>query len=319
MRRRGFLAGLLLATSANVVTAQRRGRPAQIGILDPGIPQLFDAFRDGMRSLGYVEGQNINTVLRSAQGRPEDVQPLAAELARLNVDVIVTAGTAPVRAAIEATSSIPIVFAALGDALASGIVTNLFRPGGNLTGLSFLNTEVSSKRLEILVEAVRNVQRIAVFADPTASQSFVEATEQAAKRLGVLPQIINVPRPEALEEAFRAAVGGGAQALNVLASAFFNAHRERLAELAMMHHLPAMYETGEYVRAGGLMAYGPNLADMFRRAASYVDRVLKGATAGDLPVEQPTRFEFLINLKTARALNLTIPPTLLARADEVIE
>ena len=318
MRRRGFLAGLLLATSANVVTAQRRGRPAQIGILDPGIPQLFDAFRDGMRSLGY-EGQNIDTVLRSAQGRPEDVQPLAAELARLNVDVIVTAGTAPVRAAAEATSSIPIVFAALGDALASGIVTNLFRPGGNITGLSFLNTEVSSKRLEILVEAVRNVQRIAVFADPTASQSFVEATEQAAKRVGVLPQIINVPRPEVLEEAFRAAVGGGAQALNVLASAFFNAHRERLAELAMMHHLPAMYETGEYVRAGGLMAYGPNLADMFRRAASYVDRVLKGATAGDLPVEQPTRFEFLINLKTARALNLTIPPTLLARADEVIE
>jgi len=265
------------------------------------------------------EGQNINTVLRSAQGRPEDVQPLAAELARLNVDVIVTAGTAPVRAAAEATSSIPIVFAALGDALASGIVTNLFRPGGNITGLSFLNTEVSSKRLEILVEAVRNVQRIAVFADPTASQSFVEATEQAAKRLGVMPQIINVPRPEVLEEAFRAAVGGGAQALNVLASAFFNAHRERLAELAMMHHLPAMYETGEYVRAGGLMAYGPNLADMFRRAASYVDRVLKGATAGDLPVEQPTRFEFLINLRTARALSLTIPPTLLARADEVIE
>ena len=319
MRRREFLSGLLLATSANVVTAQRRGRPAQIGILDPGIPQLFDAFRDGMRSLGYAEGQNINTVLRSAQGRPEDVQPLAAELARLNVDVIVTAGTAPVRAAAEATSSIPIVFAALGDALASGIVTNLFRPGGNITGLSFLNTEVSSKRLEILVEAVRNVQRIAVFADPTASQSFVEATEQAAKRLGVLPQIINVPRPEVLEEAFRAAVGGGAQALNVLASAFFNAHRERLAELAMMHQLPAMYETGEYVRAGGLMAYGPNLADMFRRAASYVDRLLKGATAGDLPVEQPTRFEFLINLRTAKALGLTIPPTLLARADEVIE
>jgi len=139
MRRRGFLAGLILATTANVVTAQRRS-PAQIGILDPGIPQLFDAFRDGMRSLGYVEGQNINTVLRSAQGRPEDVQPLAAELARLNVDVIVTAGTAPVRAAAEATSSIPIVFAALGDALASGIVTNLFRPGGNITGLSFLNT-----------------------------------------------------------------------------------------------------------------------------------------------------------------------------------
>ena len=319
MKRRGFLAGLLLATTANVVTAQRRGSPPQIGILDPGIPQLFDAFRDGMRSLGYVEGQNINTVLRSAQGRPADVQHLAAELAGLKVDVIVTAGTAPVRAAAEATSSIPIVFAALGDALASGIVTNLFRPGGNLTGLSFLNTEVSSKRLEILVEALPNVQRIAVFADPTASQSFVEATEQAAKRLGVLPQIINVPRPEVLEEAFRAAVGGGAQALNVLASAFFNAHRERLAELAMMHQLPAMYETGEYVRAGGLMAYGPNLADMFRRAASYVDRLLKGATAGDLPVEQPTRFEFLINLRTAKALGLTIPPTLLARADEVIE
>jgi len=318
MRRRGFLAGLILATTANVVTAQRRS-PAQIGILDPGIPQLFDAFRDGMRSLGYVEGQNINTVLRSAQGRPADVQHLAAELAHLKVDVIVTAGTAPVRAAAEATASIPIVFAALGDALASGIVTNLFRPGGNLTGLSFLNTEVSSKRLEILVEAVPNVQRIAVFADPTASLSFVEATEQAAKRLGVLPQIINVPRPEVLEEAFRAAVGGGAQALNVLASAFFNAHRDRLAQLAIVHHLPAMYETGEYVRAGGLMAYGPNLADMFRRAASYVDRLLKGATAGDLPVEQPTRFEFLINLRTAKTLGLTIPPNLLARADEVIE
>jgi putative ABC transport system substrate-binding protein len=237
----------------------------------------------------------------------------------LKVDVIVTAGTLPVRSAAEATATIPIVFAALGDAVRSGLIGSLARPGANLTGLSFLNTEISAKRVELLTQTVPGVEQLAVFADPTASPFFVEATEEAARRLGVRVHVIDVPRVEALEAAFQAAVQGGAQALNVLASAFFNAHRERLTQLAMVHRLPAIYETSEYVHAGGLMAYGPSLTEMFQRAATYVDKILKGAKAGDMPVEQPTKFDLVINLRTAQALGLTIPPTLLTRADEVIE
>jgi putative tryptophan/tyrosine transport system substrate-binding protein len=319
MRRREVMAGLLLAAVAEPTNAQQRTKLPLVGLLDPGIPHLFDAFRDGMRILGHFENQNITFVHRSAEGRPEPIPALAAELVRLNVDVIVTAGTSTVRAAAQATSNIPIVFAALGDAVRTGIVDTLARPGANLTGLSFLNTEISPKRLEILAEIVPGVKRIAVFADPNAPRLYVEATEEAARGLGIEVQVIDVPRPDAFENAFHAAVYGRAQALNVLASAFFNAHRARFAELATAHRLPAMYETGEYVRAGGLMAYGPSLADMFRRAATYVDKILKGAKPGDLPVEQPIKFEFLINLKTASALGLSIPTTLLARADEVIE
>jgi putative tryptophan/tyrosine transport system substrate-binding protein len=300
VRRREVMAGLLLSAVAEPTNAQQRTKLPLVGLLDPGIPHLFDAFRDGMRTLGHFENQNITFVHRSADGRPEPIPGLAAELVRLNVDVIVTAGTSTVRAAAQATSNIPIVFAALGDAVRTGIVDTLARPGANLTGLSFLNTEISPKRLEILAEIVPGVKRIAVFA-------------------GIEVQVIDVPHLDAFENAFQAAVDGQAQALNVLASAFFNAHRARFAELATAHRLPAMYETGEYVQAGGLMAYGPSLADMFRRAATYVDKILKGAKPGDLPVEQPIKFEFLINLKTARALGLAIPPTLLARADEVIE
>src|SRR5215210_4086902 len=225
MRRREVLVGLILAAVAGPTNAQQRTKLPLVGLLDPGIPHLFDAFRDGMHTLGHFESQNITFVHRSAEGRPEPIPGLAAELVRLNVDVIVTAGTSTVRAAAQATSHIPVVFAALGDAVRTGTVDTLARPGANLTGLSFLNTEISPKRLEILTEIIPDVKRIAVFADPNAPRLYVEATEEAARRLGIEVQVIDVPRQEAFDDAFRLAVDGQAQALNVLASAFFNAHR----------------------------------------------------------------------------------------------
>jgi putative tryptophan/tyrosine transport system substrate-binding protein len=320
MRRRDFITLLGGAAAAWPLAAHaQRTKTPQVGILDPGVSHLFAAFRQGMRDLGYIEAQNISYVYRSAEGRPEFVPRLASELAGLQLDVIVTAATLPVRAVKDATSTIPIVFAALGDAVATGAVTNLARPGGNITGLSFLNTEISAKRLGLLRETLPGARRVAVFSDPSVVRTFVEATEEAARDVGLELRVLEIPAPEALEGAFDAAVKWRADALNVLSSAFFNAQRVRIAELATKFRLPAMYESDEFVRAGGLMAYGASFYDLFRRAATYVDKILKGAKPGDLPVEQPTKFQLVINLKTARALGLTIPPTLLALANEVIE
>ena len=321
IRRREFMS--LLGGAAAVLPlaarAQQRTAVPQIGILDPGLPQHFEAFRRGMDDLGYVEGRSVSYMYRTAAGRAESVPRLASELVALKPDAIVTASALPVRAVKEATSTIPIVFAALADAITAGAVSNLAHPGGNVTGFSFLNTELSAKRLELLVEALPNIHRVAVLRDLNTPLKWAEATEEAGHRFGLALQLLEVAEPETFEGAFEAAVTARADALDILASAFFNSHKARLVELAAKYRLPTMYEHDDFVRTGGLIAYGPNIPDLFRRAAAYVDRILKGAKPGDLPVEQPTRFTLIINVKTANALGLTLPALLLARADEVIE
>ena len=249
----------------------------------------------------------------------EPVPRLASELVALKPDVIVTASPLPVHAVKEATSTIPVVFAALGDAITAGAVNNLAHPGGNVTGLSFLNTELSAKRLELLLETLPNIRRIAVLRDLNTPRRWADATDEASRSLGVALQLLEVAGPETFESAFEAAVKERAEALDVLSSAFFNAHKMRLVELAARYRLPAMYEHDDFVRTGGLIAYGPSIPDLFRRAATYVDKILKGANPGDLPVEQPTKFDLVINLTTAKALGLKIPEKVLALADEVIE
>jgi len=299
--------------------AQPSGRVSRVGILDAGVPHLFAAFREAMRNLGYSEGHNIVYETRSAEGKPERISGLATELVKLNPDLIVTAATQPSRALQQATSTIPIVVAAIGDAVATGLVTNLRQPGGNITGLSFLNTELSAKRLEVLKEALPRITRVALLNDLNTAQNIVAATETAARRLRLQLQILEVRSADDFERAFDVAVKNRAEAIDVLASAYFNAHRGRIVALAERTRLPAIYESREFVDAGGLMSYGQNLVDLFRRAAVYVDRILKGAKPGDLPVQQPSTFELAINARTAKALGLTIPPSLLARADQVIE
>ena len=320
MKRREFITLLGGAAAAwpLAARAQQRTILPQVGILDPGIPQHFGAFRTGMRDLGYMEGKSISYIYRSAAGRAEPISQFASELVALKPDVIVGASAVPVHALKDATSTIPIVFV-LADALTIGVVSNLAHPGGNLTGLSFLNTELSAKRLELLLETLPNIRRIGVLRDLNTPRIWAEATEEASHRLGLSLQLLEVAEPETFETAFEAAVNAHAEALDVLASAFFNSHKARLVELAAKYRLPTMYEHDDFVRTGGLIAYGPSISDLFRRAATHVDRILKGAKPGDLPVEQPTKFALSINLKTARTLDLTVPPTLLARADEVIE
>jgi len=301
------------------LAAQQAAKIPRVGILDAGIPHLFAAFLKSLQALGYIDGQNVVFDIRSASGRPDEIALLARDLVRTNPNVIVSAGTLPLQALKRETATIPIVAAAIGDAMASGLVVSLARPGGNLTGLSFLNTELSAKRLEVLVEALPGLRRIAMFNDPNTAQNHVAATEAAARQLRVQLLRFDIRNSADLERAFVAARRDGADALDVLASAFFNANRRQIVELAARNRLPAIYESREYAEAGGLLAYGQDLSDLFRRAATYVDKILKGAKPGDLPVEQPTKFELVINLKTARSLALTIPQALLLRADQVIE
>jgi putative tryptophan/tyrosine transport system substrate-binding protein len=317
MRRREFIS-LLGGAAAGWPLAVRAATLPEIAILDPGIPQHFDAFRQGMRDLGYAESRNVHYIYRSAKGRAEPITQLASELVALKPNVIVTASALPVRAVKEATSTIPIVFV-IADAVAAGAVSNLAHPGGNITGFSFLNTELSSKRLELLLEMLPNVRRVAVLRDFNTPRNWATATEEAGRSLGVALQVLEVAGPDAFEGAFQAAATARAEALDILSSAFFNAHKARLVELAGKYRLPAMYEHDDFIRAGGLISYGPSIPELLRRAATYVDKILKGARLGDLPVEQPTKFELFINLKTAKALGLTIPESFLSRADEVIE
>jgi putative ABC transport system substrate-binding protein len=321
IERRKFLAalgGAAVAAWPLAARAQQRTILPQVGILDPGIPQHFEAFRRGMRDLGYVEGNSISYIYRTAAGRVEPVSQFASELVALKPDVIVTASAVPVRAVKEATSTIPIVFV-LADAITAGVVNNLAHPGENLTGLSFLNTELSAKRLDLLLEMLPNIRRIAVLRDLNTPRIWAEATEEASRRLGLAFQLLEVAGPETFESAYETAVNARAEALDVLSSAFFNSHKGRLTELAAKYRLPTMYEHDDFVRIGGLIAYGPSIPDLLRRAATHVDKILKGAKPGDLPIEQPTKFDLVINLKTAKALGLQIPDKLLAIADKVIE
>jgi ABC-type uncharacterized transport system substrate-binding protein len=308
--------------------AQQAARVARIGYLSTNLaanPHLQEAFLQGLRDLGYVEGRNLVIEYRFAEGKLERFPALAAELVALKVDVILTAGgTLAALAAKQATRTLPIVFAAAADPVESRLVTSLARPGGNVTGLSIVSPELVGKSLEQLKQAVPGVSRVAVLWQPggfgeRTEKDMLNGAKVAARALGVRPQFIEARGPADFDRAFSDMTRARAGALTVFANAMFTIERRRLVDLAAKNRLPALYAFREYVDAGGLMAYGPNLADLYRRAATYVDRILKGTQPGDLPVEQPTKFELAINLKTAKALGLTIPQSVLGRADHVVE
>jgi len=307
-----------------VATAQQPAKIPRIGWLSgtslSANPAWREAFRQGLRELGYVEGKNIVIEWRFAEGKRDRYPALTAELVRLKVDVIVTGGSGPTRAAKEATATIPIVMAQDPDPVGNGFVASLARPGGNITGLSNFGPELSGKRLELLKEVVPRLTRVAVFGTSTflGNAQILRETELAAGALRVQLQYLDVLDPKDIETAFRAASKGRAEAVLVLAGPVFLSQRTQLANLAVKSRLPAIYYATEFVEDGGLMTYGANRSDLYRRAATYVDKILKGAKPADLPVEQPTKFELVINLKAAKQIGLTIPPNVLARADKVI-
>jgi putative ABC transport system substrate-binding protein len=287
-------------------------------------PGTKEAFRQGLRDLGYVVGSNVVIEYRDAAGKADRFPALAAELVALQVDVIVTAGSTPsALAAKRATRTIPVVFVATGDPVGSGLVTSLARPGGNITGPSSLTPALAGKCLELLKQTVPGVSRVAVLWQPggmgeRSEKDMLQGAEVAAQALGVRLHFAEAKGPADFDRVFSEMTGARASALTVLPSVVFSAERRRLVELAAKNRLPAVYPWREAVDAGGLMSYGPNNADLFRRAATYVDKILKGAKPADLPVEQPTKFELVVNLKAAKALGLTIPPSVLVRADEII-
>jgi len=315
--------GLLLVPIP--ATAQQPGKVYRIGVMlgssVSATAPYVDAFRQGLRELGWVEGKNFALEIRAAEGKYERFPAFAAELVRLKVDVIAAAVRLAAEAAQNATRTIPIVMVVVSDPVGSGLVGSLARPGGNITGLSMLAVELSAKRLEILKEAIPQISRVAVLRNPASTDHslVVKEVERAARLLGIQLQILQSRGPEEFEGAFSAMTRGGAEALLVPADSMFFLHRTRLADLAAKSRLPTMYALTEHAEAGGLMAYAASLRHNYYRAATYVDKILKGAKPADLPVEQPTKFELVINLKTARALGLTIPPSVLIRADRVIE
>jgi ABC-type uncharacterized transport system substrate-binding protein len=312
---------LVLCFSAE---AQQPEKVPRIGFLSATSPSTIsarvDAFRQGLRELGYVEAKNIVVEYRYAEGKLERLSELAAELVRLKVDVIVTAGPTVTRPVKKTTVTIPIVMAFDDDPVGSGFAASLARPGGNITGLSSQASEISGKQLELLTEIVPKFSRGAVLGSSTraGTAQSIKETELAAGALGLKLQYLDVLGPKDIETAFREARKGLAEAVIVLQSAVANAHRKQIVELAMKNRLPAIYNVPEFVDAGGLMTYGVSMTDLHRRAATYVDKILKGAKPGELPVEQPTKFEFVINLKAAKQIGLSIPPNVLARADRVI-
>jgi putative ABC transport system substrate-binding protein len=321
MRRREFLT-LLGSVAAGPLAATAETRSPVVGILDPDVPWDFDAFIEGMRDLGYVEGRNIVYARTSVQGNNDAVPALVAQLVDLKAEVIVTVAPYYVRATQRAAPSVPIVFLAAGDPVSAGIVDSLAHPGGRTTGLSFADDDLSTKRLDLLRQMVPHLRNVAVFyAASSRKNTAYEKTERTARALGLEVRGWAIAKPDELEAAFQDVVGAQFQAIDVLAAPFFNvkANRELLTQLAEKYRLPAIYESVEYVRAGGLMGYGPVFVDMARRGATFVDKILKGADAGDIPVEITTKFSLSINLKAASTLGLAVPPALLAAADEVIE
>jgi putative tryptophan/tyrosine transport system substrate-binding protein len=316
-----FLATLLFV-SLHFVEAQQPKKVPRIGLLVPSSSDSprRDAFLQGLRDLGYVEGKNIAIEYRYTEGELDRLPDLAAELVRLNVDVIVTAAISSVRAAKKATATIPIVFASVGDAVDSGLVSSLARPGGNATGLTFLAPELDGKRLELLKEAFPKVTRVAfLWRVPAARGDPLKEAEAVAKTLGLRLQSVEVRGPDDFESAFKAAKSGGAEALIVISNPLSNTYRARIVDLAAKNQLPAIYPSTDFVENGGLMSYAPDFLYNWRRAAIYVDKILKGAKPADLPVEQPKKFEFVINLKAAKQIGVTIPANVLARADKVIK
>ena len=315
------VSGVLLYLLCYQAPAQPN-QTARIGILQSGSSSSsmsrIVSFREGLRKLGYVEGKNIEIDYRYAEGKTDQFDVLAAELLRLKPDVLVTSGSPGVVALMKATNKTPIVMAAIGDAVGNRFVKSLAQPGGNVTGLSFLDPDISTKRLELLKEAMPRVVRVAILRHVTSGKQSLEATLAASRPLKVQLQVLEIQTPNEFDGAFVTAKKGGAEAINVMASPILFAYRKELVDLAAKQRLPGMYENKEFVESGGLLSYGANLDDLYHRAAVYVDKILKGAKPAELPVEQPTKFEFVINLKTAKQIGLTIPPNVLARADRVI-
>jgi putative ABC transport system substrate-binding protein len=285
------------------------------------VPARTEAFRQGLRELGYIEGKNIIVEWRSAEGKLETLPALLAEIVRLKADVIVSGGPESTRAAKEATATIPIVMTQDTDPVANGFVASLARPGGNITGLSNLAPELSGKRLELLKETVPKLSRVAVLGTSTGpgNAKALKEMEISAEAFRIKLQYLDILSPKDIDTAFQAAVKGRADGIITLPSPILNSHRTGVAQLAVKNRLAAIYHNSLYVGDGGLMFYGVNVADLDRRAATYVDKILRGAKPADLPVEQPVKFEFIINLKAAKQIGLTIPPNVLARADRVIK
>ena len=318
---------LVLATAISISTPDAQAQQAtaipRIGILvgtaASSVSARVEAFRQRLRELGYVEGKNIVIEYRYAEGKVEGLPALAADLLNLKVDIIVTAGPATL-AAKKATATIPIVFTAANDPLGTGVVFSLARPGGNITGLSVMAPDLDGKRLELLKEAFPKIARVAFLWQPTGSRGNLALTEMEApaKALGVKLQALEVRVFDDFDSAFTRAKRDGAQALITAQNPLITAQQRLVLDFAVKNRLPAIYPASEFVESGGLMSYAPNYSDLFRRAADFVDKILKGTKPGDIPVEQPTKFEFIVNLKAAKQIGVTIPPNLLARADRVI-
>ena len=318
-----FLIIIALGAGA-IVDAQQAKKVPRVGFLwdSPAVfPDAIEAFRQGLRDLDYMEGRTIAIEYRWAEGKPERMRELAEELVRLKVDVIMAPSSIYTGAAKQATSTIPIIFMSHADPIGSGHVASLARPGGNITGLSIMMTETNVKSLELLKEAVPGLARVAVIWDPATPSHGpgLKAVEVAGPSLGLRVQTVPVRSATEFDSAFSAIIRERAGAVLVLSTPIFIAGASRLAELALTHKLPSMFGPRHHVEAGGLMSYSPDRLDNWRRATTYVDKILKGTKPADLPVQQPTRFEFVINLKTAKQIGLTIPPNLLARADTVIK
>jgi putative ABC transport system substrate-binding protein len=321
MRRREFITLLGGVTVAWPLAAQQSAMPV-IGVLwpgasPPGSPRM-DSFTQALRQLGFIEGQNVSIELRYARGGLQQLPELAAELVHIKVDVLATFGDLTPKIAQQATATIPIV--AIGDdLLGAGIVTSLSRPGTNTTGLTIMSPELSAKRLEVLQEIVPRMSRVAALWDPTTGASQVEMTEGAARSLKLSLQVLQVLRRDEIVDAFRAAQSNHAEAINVFSSPFLASLYREIIDLSAEYRLPTIYQWKEHVEAGGLLSYGPSLAAMYRQAGTIVVKVLKGAKPADLPVEQPTKFELAVNARTAKALGIAIPPSVLVRADDVFE
>jgi ABC-type uncharacterized transport system substrate-binding protein len=328
IHRRNFLCGLILSALATPLAAQaqKAGKVYRVGLLDSSTPDQarlawWEAFRQRMGQLGYVEGQTVTFERRWAHGNSERLPGLATELVGLNVDIIVTGGSPAALAAKTAKTTIPIVMATGADPVELGLVSSLARPGANLTGVTTLSADLTAKRLELLREIVPKESRVAVLWDGNSEGGRLSAgvTQAAGRQMGVEIHAYEVRKPAEFDPAFSAMTKDRAGGLDVAASPMFFTERRRIADLALKHRLPTMVGSREYAEAGALASYGTDYVDLFRRVPTYVDKFLRGAKPADLPIEQPTKFELLINLKTAKALGLTIPASLLARADQVIE
>jgi putative ABC transport system substrate-binding protein len=317
----------LLSASLGTAAAQLAGNVPRIGYLSQGVAtdlmraRFLEAFRQGLRELGYVEGQTITIESRWTEGKDDRLPALAADLVRSKVDVIFTQGGAATQAAQQATRTIPIVMSLVNDPVGSGLVASLARPGGNVTGLTIISPDLQGKRLELLKEVVPRVSRVALLRNPDnpADAAMLREVEAAARARGVQLQTLEARNQQEIERAFAAMIRERAGALLILPDAIFQTQRRQIAELAAKGRLPAVGRMREDAEAGCLMAYGANYRDLVRRAATFVDKILKGAKPGDLPVEQPTQFELVINLNAAKAIGLTIPPSLLLRADQIID